>query len=311
MDYHKNARTVVWSREQMARQVVEHGLTLAAAAAVANVSAKTAAKWVRRYRALGVAGLTDRSCRPHRLYTPTSLEQAELVEQMRRQRWTGLRISQQTGPSRATVSRILRRRRLSRMRDLEPRQPVQRYEHERPGDLLHLDIKKLGRIARPGHRVTGNLADRTRRVGRESVHVAIDDTPASPSRPSSRMRRLVQRSLSLARHWRITHASTSISRPCSRTTDRPIVRGPSRPPAARSASSTASPDPIRHAPTERPSALSEQRCRNGLTPRSIKTQNSDANICHAGCMNTTGTGRTQAWHKNHPSAEQGLIGTTC
>jgi len=175
MDYHKNARTVVWSREQMAKRVLEQGFTLAAAAAAASVSAKTAAKWVQRYRELGALGLADRTCRPHRLYRPTSPEQIELVEQLRRQRWTGLRISQQTGLSRATVSRILRRRKLSRMRDLEPHPPVHRYEHQRPGDLLHLDIKKLGRIARPGHRVTGNLADRTRRVGWEYVHVAIDD----------------------------------------------------------------------------------------------------------------------------------------
>ena len=175
MDYHKNARTTVWSREQMARRVIEQGCTLAAAAAAANVSAKTASKWVRRYREQGAAGLADRTCRPHRLHRPTRPAQAELVEQLRRQRWTGLRISQQTGLSRATVSRILRRRKLNRMRDLEPRQPVERYEHERPGDLLHLDIKKLGRIVRPGHRVTGNPADRTRRVGWEYVHVAIDD----------------------------------------------------------------------------------------------------------------------------------------
>ena len=175
MDYHKNARTTVWSREQMARQVIGRGCTLAAAAAAANVSARTAAKWVGRYRQLGAAGLVDRTCRPHRLRRPTRPEQVELVETLRRQRWTGLRIAQQTGPSRATVSRILRRLKLSRMRDLEPRQPVHRYEHLRAGDLLHLDIKKLGRIAKPGHRMTGNLADRTRRVGWEYVHVAIDD----------------------------------------------------------------------------------------------------------------------------------------
>jgi transposase InsO family protein len=148
---------------------------LAAAAAAANVSAKTAAKWVRRYRERGAAGLVDRSCRPHRLYRPTRPERVELVETLRRQRWTGLRIGQQTGLSRATVSRVLRRLKLSRMRDLEPRLPVHRYEHLRPGDMLHLDIKKLGRIVKPGHRVTGNLADRTRGVGWEYVHVAIDD----------------------------------------------------------------------------------------------------------------------------------------
>ena len=175
MDYHKNARTTVWSRELMAKKVIAQGCTLAAAAAAASVSAKTAAKWVARYRLLGPAGLADRSCRPLRLRRPTKPEQAERVEQLRRQRWTGLRIALQTGLSRSTVSRILRRRKLSRMRDLEPRPPVVRYEHQRPGDLLHLDIKKLGRIAKPGHRATGNLADRTRRVGGEYLHVAIDD----------------------------------------------------------------------------------------------------------------------------------------
>lgn len=175
MDYHKNARTTVWSREQMARQVVERGWTVASAAACARVSAKTAAKWVGRYRQLGTAGLVDRSCRPRHLRRPTKPEQVALIEALRGQRWSGLRIAQQTELSQATVSRILRRLKLSRVRDLQPRQPVHRYEHLRPGDLLHLDIKKLGRIAKPGHRVTGNLADRTRRVGWEYVHVAIDD----------------------------------------------------------------------------------------------------------------------------------------
>jgi len=175
MDYHKNARTTVWSREQMARRVIEQGCTLAAAAAAANVSAKTASKWVRRYRDLGADGLKDRSCRPHKLYRPTRAEQVALVEQLRHQRWTGLRIAHQTGLSRATVSRVLGRLKLNRIRDLEPRQPVNRYEHERPGDLLHLDIKKLGRIGRPGHRVTGDLTQRSRGVGWEYLHVAVDD----------------------------------------------------------------------------------------------------------------------------------------
>src|SRR6266702_2029053 len=103
MDYHKNARTTVWSREHMARRVIEQGCTLAAAAAAANVSARTASKWVRRYRELGAVGLADRPCRPHRLHRPTCQEQVEMVQSLRRQRWTGLRIAQQTGLSRATV----------------------------------------------------------------------------------------------------------------------------------------------------------------------------------------------------------------
>jgi len=175
MDYHQHARLTVFSREQMAKTVLEEGFTLKLAAASFNVSAKTAAKWVCRYRELGVAGLRDRNSRPQRLRQPTSPELVSRVEALRRERWTGQRIAQQTGLSRATVSRILRRLKLSRMRDLEPKLPVQRYEHAAAGDLLHLDIKKLGRIVRPSHRVTGDRRDSVDGAGWEYVHVAIDD----------------------------------------------------------------------------------------------------------------------------------------
>jgi transposase InsO family protein len=175
MDIHKNARLTFKMREQMAKSVVDQGVTLKQAAACFNVSVRTAAKWVGRYREWGSADLKDRSSRPHRLHRPTSSQLVEQVTALRRQRFTGLHIARHTGLSRATVSRILRRAKLSRARDLEPILPIQRYEHKAPGDLLHLDIKKLGRIAQPGHRVTGNPADRTRRVGWEYLHVAIDD----------------------------------------------------------------------------------------------------------------------------------------
>jgi len=175
MDYHQHARLTLFGREQLAKRVLGEGLTLKLAAASFNVSAKTAAKWVRRYREAGAAGLGDRSSRPHRLRQPTSDELVHRVEALRRERWTGLRIAQQTGLSRATVSRILRRLKLNRIRDLEPRPVVQRYEHAAAGDLLHLDIKKLGRIVRPSHRVTGNRRDSVDGAGWEYVHVAIDD----------------------------------------------------------------------------------------------------------------------------------------
>ena len=175
MDYHQNARTMIWSREKMARMVVEQGFTLKRAAARFNVSAKTAAKWVRRYREQGVAGLGDRSSRPARLYRPTSRELISRVEVLRRERWTGFRIARATGLSGATVSRVLRRLKLNRMRDLEPAPVVVRYEHPCPGDLLHLDIKRLVRIARPSHRVTGNRRDKVAGIGAEFVHIAIDD----------------------------------------------------------------------------------------------------------------------------------------
>jgi transposase InsO family protein len=175
MDYHQHARLTVHSRAQMAKRVVEQGCTLKQAAACFNVSAKTAAKWVRRYREAGVAGLRDRSSRPHRLRAPTGAETIVRVEALRRQRWTGHCIARHTGLSRATVSRILRRLKLSRMRDLDPKPLVQRYEHGAAGDLLHLDIKKLGRIVRPSHRVTGDRRDSVEGAGWEYVHVAIDD----------------------------------------------------------------------------------------------------------------------------------------
>jgi len=159
----------------MCRAVLEQGLTLKLAAASFNVSGKTAAKWVGRYRELGAAGLCDRSSRPRRLRRPTSDELVTRVEALRRERWTGHRIAMQTGLSKATVCRILRRLKLNRMRDLEPPAPVQRYEHLAPGDLLHLDIKRLVRIARPSHRVTGDRRDKVPGIGAEYVHIAIDD----------------------------------------------------------------------------------------------------------------------------------------
>ena len=126
MDYHQHARLTVYSRELLAKEVLERGLTLKLAAASFRVSAKTAAKWVSRYREQGLAGLEDRSSRPHRLRSATAQSQIEQVEQLRRQRWTGVRVAQTLGMSRATVSRILRRLKLNKARHLEPPVPVVR-----------------------------------------------------------------------------------------------------------------------------------------------------------------------------------------
>lgn len=174
MNYHQNARLTVQSRAELIRRV-QAGSTLRHVAADFGISAKTASKWVRRFREQGAAGLRDRTSRPQRLRQPTSPDKIRLVELLRRERWTGWRIALHTGLSRATVSRILRRLKLSRARDLEPQIVVERYEHAAPGDLLHLDIKKLGRIVRPSHRVTGNRSDSVEGAGWEHVHVAIDD----------------------------------------------------------------------------------------------------------------------------------------
>jgi leucine-zipper of insertion element IS481 len=132
MDCHQNARLTFYRREQLARKVVEERCTLKLAAASFGVSAKTAAKWVGRYREWGRAGLRDRSSRPQRMPRQIGFAFVERVLLLRRQRWTGVRIAQTTGLSRATVSRILCRNRLSRMRDLEPRPAVHRYSTRRP-----------------------------------------------------------------------------------------------------------------------------------------------------------------------------------
>ena len=175
MDIHKNARLTWRGREALAHRVLLEGVTLNSAAAEFKVSARTAAKWVRRYHAEGARGLQDRSSRPQRFYRPTPAVLVEQVETLRRQRWTGCRIARSTGLSAATVSRILQRKGIRRLRDLDPLPPKIRYEHPCPGDLLHLDIKKLGRFGCTGHRIHGDRTQHIPKMGWEYVHVAIDD----------------------------------------------------------------------------------------------------------------------------------------
>jgi transposase InsO family protein len=155
--------------------VVERGCTLKAAAAAFNVSAKTAAKWTRRYRQPGPAGLEDLSSRPHRSPRQTSPFLLERVLALRRLRYNGWRIAHELKISRATVSRVLRRAGMNRLRSLDPPPPVIRYEHKHPGDLIHFDIKRLARIRKPGHRVTGDRRKKACGVGWEYLHVAVDD----------------------------------------------------------------------------------------------------------------------------------------
>jgi len=175
MDYHQNARLTIHSREQLARFVLERGNTLKAAAACFNVSARTAAKWVHRYRQSGADGLKDLSSKPHRSPKQTSSSLLERVLVLRRQRWNGWRIAHELKLSRATISRILRRAGMNRLRSLDPPPPVVRYEHKHPGDLIHFDIKRLARIVRPGHRIHADRRRETRGAGYEYLHIAIDD----------------------------------------------------------------------------------------------------------------------------------------
>jgi len=177
MNVHKNARLTPRGRERIVRQV-DSGQTLEAVAEAAGVCPRTVRKWVDRYRREGLAGLQDRSSRPHRLRQPTPQAVVEEIERLRRQRWTGKQIAAKTGVSPATVSRVLRRLGLNKLSALEPAEPIRRYEREHPGELIHLDIKKLGRIGSVGHRITGRYPGAVNRhhgIGWEFVHVCIDD----------------------------------------------------------------------------------------------------------------------------------------
>lgn len=176
MDIHKNARLTPLGRERMVK-MVHGGQTPQAVGEAVGVCPRTVRKWVRRYEAEGLAGLQDRSSRPQRLRQPTPRAIVERIEALRRQRQTGQAIAVETGVSPATVSRVLRRLGLNKLSALEPAEPVRRYERERPGELIHIDIKKLGKFNRIGHRITGDRTGQSnsRGVGWEFVHVCIDD----------------------------------------------------------------------------------------------------------------------------------------
>jgi len=143
MNIHKNARLTPSGRERIVR-LIESGQTPEVAARTAGVSPRRVRKWVDRYHREGLAGLQDRSSRPHRLYRPTAQAIVEQVERLRRQRYTGKQIAAELHISPATVSRILRRLGLNKLSALEPAEPIRRYEREHPGESIHIDIKKLG-----------------------------------------------------------------------------------------------------------------------------------------------------------------------
>jgi transposase InsO family protein len=176
MNIHKNARLTPSGRERIARQI-ESGQAPETVAEAVGVCPRTVRKWVERYRREGLSGLNDRSSRPHRLHRPTPQTVVEQVEVLRRQRFTGKQIAAQLCISPATVSRILKRLGLNRIAALAPAEPARRYEREKPGEMIHIDIKKLGRFNKVGHRITGDRRGQSnsRGVGWEFVHVAIDD----------------------------------------------------------------------------------------------------------------------------------------
>ena len=180
MKLHGNARTCPHSRRLVVRRVEEEGWTLAQAAEAAGVSVRTLSKWLRRFRDEGEEGLFDRSSAPRSIPHRTSEERVQAIAALRRLRMTGAEIAELLSMPLSTVSAVLTRIGLGKRSRLEPPEPPNRYERKLPGELLHIDVKKLGRIARPGHRVTGRVSGgghhrRAYGLGWEYVHVCVDD----------------------------------------------------------------------------------------------------------------------------------------
>lgn len=173
MNSHKNARTTFEGRKLLVERIAVMGLVPAASAA--GISVRTARKWLGRFRQSGPGGLLDRSSRPLKTRCTVDAALLQRIEQLRRTRMPMRSIAAIVGRSMATVSRVLARLELSSLKALEPASPVLRYEREAPGELLHMDTKKLGKIVRPSHRVTGNRRDSVEGAGWEFAHVAIDD----------------------------------------------------------------------------------------------------------------------------------------
>jgi transposase InsO family protein len=189
MKLHANAKLGPKGRLVICRRVIEQGWSLTEAAEAAGVSERTAGKWVRRYRAEGEAGLLDRSSAPTRVHNVTPPERVEAIAALRRVRLTGPEIAEVLGMATSTVSAVLKRAGLGRLSRLDPPEPVRRYERARPGELIHIDVKKLGRIGPhgAGHRVLGRgwakeggrrtdaAGVRRMQSGWERVHVCVDD----------------------------------------------------------------------------------------------------------------------------------------
>jgi transposase InsO family protein len=171
MNAHRNAKTNVYQRRLLITRVRRQGWTQRQAAEAAGVSVRTVAKWLARDRTM----LADRSSRPHRQPRRVAASLEAAIVALRRTRATAWQISVALRVPRSTVTRVLARVGLNRVALVEPTGPVQRYEWPHVGDLLHIDLKRLGRVVGIGHRIHGDRRRRSRHAGYEFLHVAIDD----------------------------------------------------------------------------------------------------------------------------------------
>jgi transposase InsO family protein len=208
MNVHKNARLTPAGRAVMIRRIEDEGWPVKQAAEAAGISARTAYEWLGRHRRGGERRLHDRSSAPRRCPRRTSQLRVCEIERLRRQRMTGPAIAQALGMARSTVGSVLRRLGLGKLANLDPKAAVIRYERSAPGEMIHLDIKKLGRFDVEGHRVTGDRRKGcSRHAGWDFLHVCIDDasrlayTEILPSERKEDTTAFLQRALAwLARH---------------------------------------------------------------------------------------------------------------
>jgi transposase len=183
MKLHGNARTCPNSRRLLVDRVGDQCWSVAAAAQAAGISERTAYRWLKRWREEGMPGLSDRSSAPRRIPHRTPSDRVQAIAALRRLQMTAAEIAEVLCMALSTVSAVLKRIGLGKRSRLSPPEPPNRYERKRPGELVHLDIKKLGRIAGAGHRVTGSRKGQEKRrakrrvgaLGWEFVHVAVDD----------------------------------------------------------------------------------------------------------------------------------------
>ena len=296
MDTHKNAFLTPRGREAMARSVMEGGLSKAAAARQFHTTPKTIAKWVERFRTEGVVGLQDRSSRPLSSPGQTTPARCAAIEGLRRQRHTGEQIAAEVGVSAATVSRVLKRLGLNRLSALEPAEPIRRYERAAPGEIIHIDIKKLGKFNRIGHRVTGDRTgqSKTRGIGWEYVHLAIDDHSRlaySEILPDEKRGSCLRFLFNALRFFR--SLDVKVERVMTDNGSRPTTAQASAPvatprPCVGSKSSICAPNPTRPKPTERPSASSKHPCANGPMHEPTRHPNNAPPSCPSGSTATTG-----------------------
>jgi transposase InsO family protein len=171
----RNARTCPRSRRLLADRVLVEGWSVAAAAGAGGVSERTAWKWVDRYRREGEAGLLDRSSAPRSLPGRTPADREQLIVLLRELRFTTPEIAETLAMPLSTVGAVASRNGLGKLPRPRPEEAANSYERPRPGEIVHVDVKKLGRIGRPGHRVNADRRLRARGIGWEFVHVAVDD----------------------------------------------------------------------------------------------------------------------------------------